>query len=516
MSEVGLAPIPTSADIVVAGGGPAGATISRLLAGLGYRVVLLEKHRFPRHQIGESLTPSILPLLDFLGVRTQVEEAGFLRMVGHTVCWGSAQPRTSYYSADHTRRGFQAWRADFDQILLEHARGSGVQVIEGQAVNYVGLNEGTGVTVRTRQGHLAASCFVDASGHAGVLARQGLRRRDDTFQTLALTAYWQEATGPAGSDFANTLLETYADGLVWSVPLHNGLRNVTLLVDWQRGARIRQVGLGQFYLAELRKAPYVCGLIEGAHLARPPRAFDASWYTASIFAGERFLLVGDAGLFIDPLSSEGVHKAMASAITGAAVVNTILQRPALTGAAIEFYSERQQTTYNAHYGESARYYREESRWLDQPFWRRRSQTQFQVPSSKFQVPNPAQPGVRNPLRPGFSIGHAIRNPQLVSYVRLAPGVMIEQRPVIEGPYVELREAVIAPPYPRGVRFLQDVCVPTLLRAVETHGAVADVIATYLQSPEGKRCPPESIRQVLARLYQEGVLIATAPGESRSD
>src|SRR5262249_27118919 len=146
----------------------------------------------------ESLTPSILPLLDFLGVRTRIEEAGFLRMGGHTICWGSAQPRTSYYSADHTPRGFQAWRADFVQILLDHARSSGVQVIEGQAVNHVGLDEGTGVTVRTRLGQLEASFFVDASGHGGVLARQGLRRRDDTFQTLALTTYWQGATGPAG------------------------------------------------------------------------------------------------------------------------------------------------------------------------------------------------------------------------------------------------------------------------------------------------------------------------------
>ena len=98
---------PQHADVVVAGGGPAGATIAGLLARFGYRVVLLEKRQFPRHQIGESLTPQILPILDFLGVRQQVESAGFLRMVGHTVCWGSAQPRTSYYSPDHMRYGFQ-------------------------------------------------------------------------------------------------------------------------------------------------------------------------------------------------------------------------------------------------------------------------------------------------------------------------------------------------------------------------------------------------------------------------
>jgi len=206
---------------------------------------------------------------------------------------------------------------------------------------------------------------------------------------------------------------------------------------------------------------------------------------------------------------------MASAITGAAIVNTILQRPAIAGHAIEFYAEGQEATYNAHYHESARYYREEGGWPDQPFWRRRSQTQFQVPSSKFQVLNPAQPGVRNPQSASAWLFHWPRNPQLVSYVRLAPGVTIEPRAAIEGPYVELREVVIAPRYPRGVRFLQDVCVPTLLRAVEARGAVADVIAAYRQSAEGQQCPAEAVRQVLARLYQEGVLIATAPGESQS-
>jgi flavin-dependent dehydrogenase len=422
-------------------------------------------------------------------------------MAGHTVCWGSPQPRTSYYSPDYTRRGFQVWREDFDQLLLEHARAGGVQVAEEQAVDSVQLASGAGVTVRTAQGQIEASFFVDASGHTGVLARQRLRQRDPTFQTLALTGYWQGATGPAGIDFANTVLETYADGLVWSVPLHNGLRNVTFLVDWQRGARIRQTGLEQFYRAELQKASYVSSFLEGARLAWPPRAFDASWYTASAFAGERFLLVGDAGLFVDPLSSEGVHKAMASAITGAVVVNTVLQRSTMARHAIGFYEETQRATYDTHYRESARYYREEGRWPDQPFWRRRSQSQVRSPKSE----------VRSPKLENLEI----RQPQSVSRVRLAPGVTIGQRAVIEGPFVELREVVVATPYPRGVRFLQNVCVPTLLRLVGGQGAVADVIASYLQSPEGKGCPPESVRQVLARLYQEGVLTAIAPGESQS-
>jgi len=505
--------LPASADVVVAGGGPAGATIARLLADLGYQVILLERHRFPRPQIGESLTPSILPILDFLGVRAQVEAAGFLRMVGHTVCWGSSQPRTSYYSPDHTRRGFQVWREDFDSLLLEHARARGVQIIEGQAVDSVQVDHPAGVTVRCAQGSIEAAFFVDASGHTGVLARQGLRQRDLIFQTLAVTGYWQGATGPAGIDFANTLLETYADGLVWSVPLHNGLRNVTFLIDWQLGIRIRQAGLEQFYRAELHKVPYVSGFLTEAQLARPLRAFDASWYTASAFAGDRFLLVGDAGLFIDPLSSEGVHKAMASAITGAAVINTILRRPTMTAHAVRFYEDTQRTTYETHYRESARYYREEGRWPDHPFWQRRSQVQFEVSGFRFQVSSLGQREAYNPhsaLRTPHSVAPS---PQRISGLRVAPGIRIELRPVIEGPYVELREAVIAPPYPRGVRYLQGVCVPTLLEVVKMHCAVANVMTAYLQTREGHGCPPEPVRQVLARLYQEGLLTATAPNEN---
>jgi flavin-dependent dehydrogenase len=492
-------------DIVVAGGGPAGATIARLLSGLGYHVVVFEKRRFPRHQIGESLTPRILPILDFLGVRTRIESAGFLRMAGHTVCWGSDQPRTSYYSEDHSRRGFQVWRADFDSLLLQHAREGDVQVFEEHLVKNVLLHD-SGVTVITPHGQTHAAFFIDATGHAGTLARQQLRQRDPIFQTLAVTGYWRGASGPPGIEFANTLIETYENGLVWSVPLHNGLRNVTLLIDWEVGARIRQSGLQEFYLAELRQVSHISRFLHNASVAIPPRAFDATWHTATHFASEHFLLVGDAGMFIDPLSSEGVHKAMASAITGVAIANTILQRPAMTAQARQFYDESQHLTYEAHYQQSVVYYREETRWPHAPFWRRRSQQQVQ--GSRFKVQGPS------------STFHVPRsNPQsakvTVSHVKVAPDVTLEQRPVIEGPFVELRDVVVTPLHPRGIRFLDNICLPPLLKIVAQHKALSRIIPSYLNSPEGKNCAPEAVRQILARLYQEGVLTTIAPNETRS-
>ncbi len=491
----------THADIVVAGGGPAGATIARLLARFGYSVALLEKRRFPRHQIGESLTPQILPILDFVDIRQHVEAAGFLRMVGHTVCWGNTDPRTSYYSPDHTRYGFQAWRADFDTLLLTHAREAGVQVYEACAVEGVRVDAPTPVLVSTRLGTMTAKFFIDASGHAGVLAHQHLRQRDDTYRTLALTGYWQNATGPAGEDFANTLLETYGDGLIWSVPLHNGLRNVTVLLDWQDGQRLRQHGLTNFYLNELQHTSYIREFLTNAQLPSPPRAFYASWYTARTFAGPQFLLVGDAGLCIDPLSSEGVHKAMASAITGAIVANTILKRPTLAQHAIRFYNESQQSTYESHYAQSVQYYQEEQRWSDHPFWQKRA-LQVQSPKSKVQSQD------SKVQRYSAGLWPQAPGPRVVSALRIAPGVTIQPRPVIEGSFVELREVVVAPRYPRGVRFLLNVNVPRLLTVVAAHSAVAEIITNYLALSQAEPVPPESVRQVLARLYQEGIVVSS--------
>lgn len=493
-----LSEIPSTADIVVAGGGPAGATISHLLAGYGFDVILLEKHRFPRHQIGESLTPRILTIFDFLGLRSDIESAGFLPLVGHTVCWGSAQPRTAYYSPDRQRYGFQVWRADFDTLLLSHARESGVQVFEDQAVKGVSFRDSESVRVHTSAQHtITAAFFIDASGHAGVLARQGLRQRDELFRTLALTAYWHGTQEADGLDRGNTLIEAYPNGMVWSLPLHTGLRNVTLLVDWQAGQHIRKNSLSQFYHTELGKIPYISRLLEGAQVTIPPCAFDASLYTSAHFAHERFLLVGDAGLFIDPLSSEGVHTAMASALTGAVVVNTLLQRPHLGTQARGFYQQRQQQTYTSHYHQSVAYYQEERRWPDSHFWYQRSEA----------IKTRLAPA---PTRAPFPRSSA---PRTISHLQWSAPVSIEQRPTIEGAYIELRDVAVTPQYPDGIRYLDQVCIPTLLQIVTHHRAVADIIPAYLEHPDGQQCRPEAVRQVLARLYQEGVLAGDPSGNA---
>lgn len=489
-------------DVVIAGAGPAGSTACYLLAGLGFRVLLLEKSGFPRYRIGESLTPSILPVLDFLKLREKVETGGFLRMPGHIVCWGSPEARTGYYSPDRSRRGFQVWRESFDALLLEHGRGQkSAEVRLGAGVNAV-LIDGRGVTVQAaREKPIRTRFFVDATGQAGVLARRDdLRRRDNAFRTIAVTGYWSGAAAPAGDDFGNTMLEAYENGVVWSVPLHNGLRNVTLLVDWSEGRRIRELGLAAFYRSEVKKLSYVSQFLVAADLPDAPRVSDATLYTSCEFAGPRFMLLGDAGLFIDPLSSEGVQTAMASAIAGAAVINTILNRPAAAAGALAFYRDAQNNAYSTHYRQSAEYYDQERRWLDSTFWRKRSGLLASVPSS-----GASGDGAGAPLKP----------PSEVSHVRVAPHARIERRSVLEWPYVETREVLVTDSNTRGLRYLHNVCVPALLREVKKKPAVTDIVAAYLGRREGRNADSGMVRAALVRLYRDGALIAIEPREIRS-
>ena len=481
-----------STDVVVAGGGPAGATIAATLASYGHDVMLIEKYRFPRDQIGESLTPSIIPLLTTVGIRETVEKAGFLRMAGHTVCWGSSEPRTSYFGLAQQRFGFQAVRADFDLMLLDHARANGVRVIEGRSVRTVTYSEEPPVKVTyDRNERVRAKFFVDATGHSGLLAQQHRRQKDPFFRTLAISAYWQGAAGPKGIDFANTLLETYQDGMVWSVPLHTGLRNCTVLIDWSAGAAMRKIGRQRMYTQELSKADYVPSFLNEATLAVPVRVFDASLYTSNTFITDRTLSVGDAGLSIDPLSSEGVRKAMASSITGAAVINTMLRRPSLISHAKDLYTTTQEDIYKQHYDQSRRYYGDENRWPERPFWRSRSTRLEQATVSK-DIPGPAT---------GFSPFDA----RPVSRLVLADGATVQSRPVIEGSYVELRAVVTSPRHSGGIRFIAGVDVAALATCVQKHGDVTDCLEAFRREKHRGADDLSKVRRALAQLCQEGIL-----------
>jgi len=189
-------------DVLVIGGGPGGSTAATALAQKGHNVLLLERERFPREHIGESLLPASMPFLDWLGVLPAVEEAGFLRKWGATMLWGREARPWSWYFRETNKRWphtYQVWRAKFDQILLENARANGVDAREGHRVTEVVFENGRAVGARFRaedgvEQSAQAKFVVDASGQAALLGHaRGLRRWDDFFRNMAVYAYYEDS-----------------------------------------------------------------------------------------------------------------------------------------------------------------------------------------------------------------------------------------------------------------------------------------------------------------------------------
>ncbi|MCA9549924.1 MAG: tryptophan 7-halogenase, partial [Myxococcales bacterium] len=316
------------ADIIVVGAGPAGSAAAARLAAFGHRVLILERARFPRPRIGESLPPKVDDLLQVLGAAEAVAAAGFARMRGTVVARGGDEaPLFHPFDPAGGRRGYQVERGRFDSLLLERARALGAEVRAAAAAELGWAGPLRQVSLR-EGGALTARFVVDASGAAGWGARAlGLRSKEPV-RTVALAGYWAGCRLPelrsAGVVEATaTFFEMLPDGWIWSVLRQDGLRNVTLGLDAGRVKDPEVLPL-ELYLDTVRASALVGPMLGPARLEGGLSAHDATWTRAERFVADGILFAGDAAATIDPLTSQGVFKAMRSGIVAASVVNTVL------------------------------------------------------------------------------------------------------------------------------------------------------------------------------------------------
>ena len=288
-------------DAIVIGGGPAGSTSAGLLAKRGARVLLLERERFPREHVGESLLPASLPILEELGVRQAIEAAGFLKKYGATMVWGSSPEPWSWYFQETNRtypHAYQVVRSQFDEILLRHAAVLGADVREEHRVLEL-LRDGdrvAGVRFEDANGgrsEATARVVIDASGQQALVATAlGLRQWDDFFRNLAVYGYFRNAERLPAPDENNILVEAHPDGWCWTIPLHDGRASVGVVVDADRAReRIDSGDLGAFLDEHIAAAPRTAALVAKASLEGPPRAI-RDWSYVATFADRRRLPAG--------------------------------------------------------------------------------------------------------------------------------------------------------------------------------------------------------------------------------
>jgi halogenation protein CepH len=245
--------VTEQADVVVVGGGPGGSTLAALVAMRGHRVVLLEKEKFPRWQIGESLLPSTVHgVCRLTGVADELAKAGFTRKRGGTMRWGAnPDPWTFAFSvspkmAGETSHAYQVERSKFDQILLDHARHLGVDVREQHTVTEV-IDDGDRVRgvsftdAAGTAGRIRARYVVDASGNSSRLYQQAgaTRKYSEFFRSLALFGYFEGGKRLPEPNSGNILCAAFDSGWFWYIPLSPTLTSVGAVVRHDLASKIQ-------------------------------------------------------------------------------------------------------------------------------------------------------------------------------------------------------------------------------------------------------------------------------------
>jgi flavin-dependent dehydrogenase len=325
----------TACDVLIIGGGPAGATAATLLAEKGRHVVVLEKDHHPRFHIGESLLPLNLRIFERLGVAEQIAAIGVYKPGARFVSDEHGRHTAFSFAAglnqDYTH-AYQVRRSTFDQVLFARARAAGADGREGMRVLDVALDARGGHRVTARDGAGAIHAFrpryvMDCSGRDTVLATaMGSKARNPHNNTAALYGHFQGVAPFGEAEDGNITIHLFDEGWFWMIPLPDGVMSVGVVSNPGFFKR-RRGDVRDFFLETLRAVPSVARRITEAELVSEVTTTGNYSYASTVMHGDGWLMAGDAYAFIDPVFSSGVLLAMASAEMGADVADAWLDDP---------------------------------------------------------------------------------------------------------------------------------------------------------------------------------------------
>lgn len=366
------APHATDVDVAIIGAGPAGSATARWLVLQDRRVALIERSQFDTPRVGESLAPTVQPLLMQLGVWEAFLSLNPVPSHGTCALWGDSMPVIHSHLVSPWGCGWHVDRCAFDRMLAEAAHRAGAAVFS--ATSCIGCKETSGVWTLTLQpsgepgGHgwtLRTRVVIDATGRAARLA-PWLGASRVLWDHLVGIATVFDRIDTEGN--GHVMVESTAEGWWYSAPVCNGRMMAMLMTDADLCGRA-ELSSRSVWQARLQAAEATQRRLAGAAVVWGPRVFSAlsqrlrrrNWRLP-------WLAVGDAALAVDPISGSGLVRALSTARAAAESVAAHLDgwRRALDD--YEADRDRECATYLF---ERAAYYGIEQRWRQSPFWARR-------------------------------------------------------------------------------------------------------------------------------------------------
>jgi flavin-dependent dehydrogenase len=366
-----------NADVVIVGGGPAGAATALALARRGVSAIVLEAHSTPQMKVGECLPPSINPLLDHFGLAQRLRNKGNLPSYGNRFVWGSNSIQERDFIFGPTGAGWRVDRASFENELMQAAIEAGARWFHGRRLLSCAIEKDKSFTL-TVKGDEGTETYqtdfvVDATGRTARLAGSLGARRVSYDRLIGVAAFFEGSVAAPVEEDSFTLVEAVSSGWWYSSRLPGGKLIAVYLTDGDLldRAALRVEG----WVTLLQKTEYTAERVRkyGGGDPTPPRIKPANTVRLTTVTGDGWLAVGDSAVAYDPLASHGIAMAMGSGFNAAAGIIGFLDGHRDAMRDYEHLIDRAFASYLLMHHDA---YLHEQRWPHEPFWRRRHAPSF--------------------------------------------------------------------------------------------------------------------------------------------